>query len=168
MMSTRVAKAISSAATASPQPVRKPLCDDPPHRPRFVTPNPHAAPNDHERLPIDARFRSIDRTISMCALHEMEQEFPMKRFLASLALIAFCGLVNCQDAIYHHDLVISIDPETSQLVVEDTISIPETVVPQDLVFSLHEALTPQSLTDGVQFEQTGSSGDTSNHGMDRE
>lgn len=92
----------------------------------------------------------------------------MKRLLASLALIAFCGLVNGQDAIYHHDLEISIDPETSQLVAEDTISIPETVDQQDLVFSLHEALTPQSLTDGVQFEQISSPSDTSNHGMDRE
>ena len=73
----------------------------------------------------------------------------MKTFLTSLALLTVSGIVLAQDVVFHHEMTVNIDPATAQLGVKDTITIPGSAELSGLTFSLHENLTPKSLTDGV-------------------
>ena len=92
----------------------------------------------------------------------------MKTFLTSLALLAVSGVVLAQDVVFHHEMTVSVDPATSQLGVKDTITIPGSTELSGLTFSLHENLTPKSLTDGVSIEMTIDEAGSADKGMDQE
>ena len=92
----------------------------------------------------------------------------MRKSLTILVLIALSNLVFAQDIIFHHELTVSIDPATAKLEVNDTIRIPESADLSALSFSLHENLSPQSLTDGVSIEQAIDEAESEDKGMDQE
>ena len=92
----------------------------------------------------------------------------MKKFLTCLVLLASSSFIHAQDVVYHHELTVSIDPATAQLEVSDTITFPEPADLSGLTFSLHEGLSPQSLTDGVTIEQTTDASGATDRGMDQE
>ena len=92
----------------------------------------------------------------------------MRKFLTSLALLALSSLTHAQDVVFHHELSISINPAASQLVANDTITIPESADLSGLTFSLHEGLSPQSLTEGISIEQTIVEAGSTDKGMDQE
>ena len=92
----------------------------------------------------------------------------MKKFLTCLVLLASSSFIHAQDVVIHHELTVSIDPATAQLEVSDTITFPESAVMSDLAFSLHEGLSPQSLTNGISIEQTTDEGLATDKGMDQE
>ena len=88
--------------------------------------------------------------------------------LISLALLIFSAAAQAQDLVVHHELDVRVDPETSRVDVTDTISIPDTMQLGDLVFSLHEGLSPQSITRGVRIEEAGEMTSAADKGMDQE
>jgi len=92
----------------------------------------------------------------------------MRKFLASLALLTLSCGAYAQDVVIHHELTVSLDPATAQLEVIDTVTIPESAELSGLAFSLHEGLSPQSLTDGVTIEQTTDEAGAADKGMDQE
>ncbi len=92
----------------------------------------------------------------------------MKKSLAMLALIALCNNVYAQDVIFYHELTVNIDPATAKLEVNDTIRVPGSAELSGLTFSLHENLSPQSMTAGVSIEQTSAEPGTEDKGMDQE
>jgi len=92
----------------------------------------------------------------------------MRKSLTILVLAALSNVVFAQDVIFHHELTVSIDPDTAKLEVKDTIKIPESADLSALSFSLHENLSPQSLTDGVRIEQTIDEAESEDKGMDQE
>ncbi len=92
----------------------------------------------------------------------------MKKFLTCLVLLASSSSIHAQDVVFHHELTVNIDPATSQLEVNDTITFPESADVSGLTFSLHEGLSPQSLTDGVSIEQTTDEAGATDKGMDQE
>ncbi len=72
--------------------------------------------------------------------------------LASLTLfvlLAHLSTAAGQEMIAH-DLSISIDPDGHRLSAEDTITLPDGMLPE-LRFALHRGLNPKSLTPGVQL-----------------
>ncbi|MGD9020574.1 MAG: M28 family peptidase [Lysobacterales bacterium] len=85
-----------------------------------------------------------------------------------LALALFASAAHAQDVIYHHDLVVEVDPATSLLTAADTITFPEGTDLSGLVFSLHGKLEPTSRTDGVTLVETGAGPDAADKGMDQE
>jgi hypothetical protein len=92
----------------------------------------------------------------------------MRKLLSSLALLVLSNSICAQDVVFHHELKVSLNPATSQLLVNDTITIPESADLSSLTFSLHEGLSPQSLTDGITIEQTQNETGTADKGMDQE
>jgi aminopeptidase N len=92
----------------------------------------------------------------------------MRKLLASLALLTLSSNMYAQDVVFHHELTVSLDPATSKLVVNDTITIPESADLSSLTFSLHDGLSPQSLTDGVTIEQSSDETGAADKGMDQE
>ncbi len=65
----------------------------------------------------------------------------------------------------HHALNVTIRPETSEIAVTDTLTIPNGVNPE---FLLNAALTPKSLTKGVKLKKVSGKVDASDVGMDRD
>ncbi len=92
----------------------------------------------------------------------------MRKPLISLALLTLSCSIYAQVPVFHHELTASIEPATSQLKVTDTITFPESAALSDLVFSLHEGLSPQSLTDGISIEETPDKYGAADKGMDQE
>ena len=92
----------------------------------------------------------------------------MRKSLTMLVLVDFSNIVFAQDVVFHHELTVSIEPATAKLEVNDTIKIPESADLSALSFSLHENLSPQSLTDGVSIEQTVDETGSEDKGMDQE
>jgi len=92
----------------------------------------------------------------------------MKNFLVSLVLVAFFSVAGAQDVVYHHDLEVSIDPETSRLEVTDTIAVPGSRSSSEMEFTLHEDLVPEILNAGARIEQVGKATGAPNRGMDKE
>ena len=92
----------------------------------------------------------------------------MKKFLICLSLLASSSFIHAQDVVFHHDLTVRIDPATAQLEVSDTITFPDSADISELTFSLHEGLSPRSLTDGVNIEQTIAEAVSTDKGMDQE
>ena len=92
----------------------------------------------------------------------------MKKILTCLALLVSSSAVHAQDLVFHHELTASIDPATAQLKVSDSITFPESTNLSDLTFSLHEGLSPKSLTDGVSIEKIDDATGTADKGMDQE
>ena len=92
----------------------------------------------------------------------------MRKTLISMVLF-FSGVVaHAQDGVFHHELTVRVDPATAQLDVEDTISVPGTINLPGLTFSLHEGLSPQSVTEGVSIEEVGAEATALDKGMDQE
>ena len=92
----------------------------------------------------------------------------MRKSLTMLVLLFLSNIVFAQDVVFHHELTVNIDPATAKLEVTDTIKIPESTDLSTLGFSLHENLSPQSLTDGVSIEQTIDEAGFEDKGMDQE
>lgn len=92
----------------------------------------------------------------------------MRKLLSSLAVLVLSNSIFAQDVVFHHELEVSLNPATSQLVVNDTITIPESADLSSLTFSLHDGLSPQSLTKGITIEQTKNATSTTDKGMDQE
>jgi hypothetical protein len=92
----------------------------------------------------------------------------MTKFLTSLALIALSGMAHAQDVVFHHELTVSVNPDTAQLEVTDIITVPASVKLSGLTFSLHEGLSPYSLSDGVSIEQISDEAGPADKGMDQE
>ena len=92
----------------------------------------------------------------------------MKTGLLSVALFFSAFSVHAQDTVVHHELTVRIGPSTAQLDVTDTISIPEGMSVKGLTFSLHEGLSPKSLTAGVSVEPIGEQAAVADKGMDQE
>ena len=92
----------------------------------------------------------------------------MRNFLTSLALVVLSGSLYAQDVVFHHELTVAVDPATAKLEVKDTISFPESTDLSGLTFSLHENLSPKSLTDGVSIEQFVDEAGAKDKGMDQE
>src|SRR5690625_1177052 len=93
----------------------------------------------------------------------MQQVYSMKNFLVSLVLVAFFGVAGAQDVVYHHDLEVSIDPETSRLEVTDTIAVPGSRSSSEMEFTLHEDLVPEILNAGARIEDRKSTRLNSSH-----
>jgi len=92
----------------------------------------------------------------------------MRKFLTSLVLLTLSCSIHAQDVVFHHELTVSIDPATSHLEVTDIITIPESARSSDMRFSLHEGLSPKSLTDGISIEETSIDSGAADKGMDQE
>ena len=90
----------------------------------------------------------------------------MKKYLATslFLLIAFIGLSQNSDAI-HHVLKVQITPETSHIVVTDSLF---NVGAGELVFSLNESLKPTSFSKNVKAEQLAADAEAKDVGMDRD
>jgi aminopeptidase N len=88
--------------------------------------------------------------------------------LISIALLLCSVAARAQDLVVHHELDVRVDPATSRVDVTDTISIPVTMQLEDLAFSLHEGLSPQSVTEGTSIEEAGGTGSAADKGMDQE
>jgi aminopeptidase N len=96
----------------------------------------------------------------------------MRKTLVCLALVLACTPLHADDnglgVIFHHDLAVTVDPSTSQLDVENTVTVPDSMALDGLTFSLHEGLSPQSLTDGVTIQETEEKAEAADRGMDHE
>jgi hypothetical protein len=88
--------------------------------------------------------------------------------LISIALLLCSVAARAQDLVVHHELDVRVDPATSRVDVTDTISIPVTMQLEDLAFSLHEGLSPQSVTEGTSIAEAGGTGSAADKGMDQE
>ena len=92
----------------------------------------------------------------------------MRKSLSMLVFVSLCNIALAQEVTFHHELTVNIDPATAKLDVEDKIRVPESADLSSLTFSLHENLTPQSLTDGVTLEKTADEPGPEDKGMDQE
>ena len=92
----------------------------------------------------------------------------MRNFLSALILLLSMTNLSAQDAIYHHDLDVKVDPAKHSLVVSDTINLPLNTDLSTLRFSLHEGLSPSSPTAGVSIVEIENSSDSTDKGMDQE
>ena len=92
----------------------------------------------------------------------------MKTGLLSAALFFSAFSVHAQGVVVHHELTVRIGPSTAQLDVSDTISIPDSMSFEELTFSLHEGLSPTSLTAGVSVAPIGGQAAAADKGMDQE
>ena len=61
----------------------------------------------------------------------------MRKLLSSLAVLVLSNSIYAQDVVFHHELKVSLNPATSQLVANDTITIPGSADLSGLTFSLH-------------------------------
>ncbi len=92
----------------------------------------------------------------------------MQKFLTGFTFLILSSGIYAQDVIYHHDLVVNVDPAKQTVAVTDSIQIPENVDLSKLVFSLHEGLSPTSLSPGVSIVEVKSGGHSADKGMDQE
>lgn len=83
----------------------------------------------------------------------MSRSFDMKRFcvpiITLLVVFGFTPFCLAQESI-QHSLSIKLNPSKSFIEVKDTITVPETILP-DLRFRLHKGLAPSSPTSGVKI-----------------
>jgi hypothetical protein len=96
----------------------------------------------------------------------------MRKILVCLALVFAGTTLHADDAaqgvVFHHDLSVTVDPSTSVLTVEDTVTVPDGVELSGLGFSLHEGLSPKSLTGGITVEKSDEKAGAADRGMDHE
>ena len=90
----------------------------------------------------------------------------MKKYILASAFLTMTLFGFSQsDATIHHVLNVQINPETSEIVVIDTVF---NVAVEELVFSLNASLTPTSFSKHVKAEQLDSEVEASDVGMDRD
>ena len=92
----------------------------------------------------------------------------MYKLLPFLSLIALSLSLNAQDAPFHHDMTVVIDPSSSMLEVTDIITVPAAESLSGLTFSLHENLSVKVLTEGLSIEKTTDTAGSEDKGMDQE
>jgi len=96
----------------------------------------------------------------------------MRKTLICLMLLLAGSTLHADDSglgvVFHHDLTVTVDPATSELAVEDTVTVPDEMGLDGLTFSLHEGLSPKSLTTGVTIEEGDAAPRAADRGMDHE
>jgi len=90
----------------------------------------------------------------------------MKKYilLSAFLIMALFGFTQTNDPV-HHILNVQIDPETSDIIVSDSLF---NAGVEELVFSLNASLTPTSFSENVKAEQLASDLDAGDVGMDRD
>jgi len=92
----------------------------------------------------------------------------MKYKLYLIAILFLTNIVFAQNSLIHHEINANVQPSASFVEVTDEITIPESILNQELIFSLHNALTVSIETPGLDIEKIKEGVNAEDIGMDRE
>ena len=92
----------------------------------------------------------------------------MKYKLHLIGILFLANIVFAQNTLIHHEINANVQPSTSFVEVTNEITIPESMLNQELKFTLHNALTVSIVTPGLEIEKTRERVNAEDVGMDRE
>ena len=93
----------------------------------------------------------------------------MKKIISYfLTFLVLSVITFAQNTLIHHEINASVHPSASFVEVTDEITIPESMLNQELIFSLHNALIVSIVTPGLEIEKIGEDVNAEDVGMDRE
>jgi aminopeptidase N len=93
----------------------------------------------------------------------------MKKIVFYLLTFVIFSIVGfAQNSLIHHKIYAKVIPSTSSVEVSDVITIPESMLDEELKFKLHNAMVVSSATEGIDLKKIGKDVNTYDIGMDRD
>ncbi|RKY92887.1 MAG: peptidase M28, partial [Ignavibacteriae bacterium] len=93
----------------------------------------------------------------------------MKKIISYLIIfLVLSGITFAQNNLIHHEINANVQPSASFVEVMDEITIPESMLNQELIFILHNSFTVQIETPELNIEKNGEGVNAEDVGMDRE